>query len=128
MSTNSKEPYMEKPIQVTFKNLDHSQAVETKVIEHVQKLEKYCDRIISCQVVIDCPHNNHNKGKHYLVHIDINVPGKELIIGRDPAKHSDFEDLDLAISQAFQAATRQVKEYNSKIKDKKSIEPLKAHV
>jgi hypothetical protein len=43
----------------------------------------------------------------YHVHIDIAVPGEELVVGREP-----HEDLAVAIHEAFDGAKRQLKEFS----------------
>jgi len=43
---------METPLEITFRNLDHSDAVEAKVREKVAKLEQAYDRITSCRVAL----------------------------------------------------------------------------
>jgi ribosome-associated translation inhibitor RaiA len=60
-------------------------------------------------VVVECPHRHHHKGVMYNIHIDLTLPGKELVITREPA-----EDLYVAIRDSFDVATRQVREYMQK--------------
>ncbi len=114
--TKLKENTMQQPIQITFRSIDHSDAIESAIRSKAEKLEALFDDIISCQAVIEAPHKHHHKGRHYQVKLSIAVPGKELIVKRAPDKHDAHEDPYVAIRDAFEAARRQLKEYVDKIK------------
>lgn len=102
------------PMQVTFRNMDRSDAVEDAVREHAQKLDQFCDHIMSCRVVIEAPHHHKHKGNIFHVGIDITAPGKEIAVTRDPSKHQAHEDMYVAIRDAFNAARRQLQDYAAK--------------
>lgn len=100
---------MQKPLQITFKNFPHSDAVEQAVREKARKLEKFSDRITACQAVLEMLHRHHRKGNHFGVRLVVHVPGKELIVTHhnNPA----HEDIYVAIRDAFEAAQRQLQDY-----------------
>lgn len=108
---------MQIPLEVKFRNMDPSPAVEARIREKAAKLERFHDRIIGCVVVVEAPHRHHNKGKLYSVRIDISVPGKDhLIVDRaKPLDHS-HEDVYVAVRDAFNAAARQIEDYNRRIR------------
>ena len=81
-TVSKKEALMEIPLEVNFRNMDPSPAVEARIREKAAKLERFHDRIIGCTVVVEAPHRHHHKGKLYSVHIDISVPGKDLVVDR----------------------------------------------
>lgn len=100
---------MQVPAQITFKDIEHSDAVEARVREKIDKLETYSDRITSCRVVIAAPHRHHHKGKIYEVRIDLTLPGEEIaVVHEGPANHA-HEDIYVAIRDSFEAARRQLK-------------------
>jgi len=99
------------PLQITWRDIDKSEAVEASVREHAEKLDQFCDHINSCRVVIEAPHHHKNKGNIFHISIDITAPGKEIAVTRDPSKHQAHEDMYVAIRDAFNAARRQVQEY-----------------
>jgi hypothetical protein len=43
---------MQVPLEITFRGMDRSEAVEAEIRKHVDSLEHFCDRIISCHVTI----------------------------------------------------------------------------
>jgi ribosomal subunit interface protein len=102
---------MEKPLQITFRNMDPSDVVRAKVEERAEKLEKFHDHIMGCHVVIEAPHKHHRKGKLYWVRIDITVPDGELVVNRNPSRRSSHEDVYVTIRDAFNAARRRLEDH-----------------
>ena len=126
---------MKTPLQVKFRNMPRSQAIEDNIREKASKLESFYDRIMSCQVIVGAPHRHHRKGKAYEVRIDLAVPGGELVINRWPkrlkaaksslierpeteliesherSKHGSHADVYVAIRDAFNAAGRKLQDY-----------------
>ena len=50
------------PLQISFRNMDPSPAVEERIHKKAEKLERFNDRIIGCAVVVEAPHRHHHKG------------------------------------------------------------------
>lgn len=102
---------MKIPLQVRFHATPPSKAVESDIREKANKLDTFYDRIMGCRVIVEAPHRRRHKGKHYHVRIDVTVPGGELVVNREPSKHSEYEDVYVAIRDAFDAARRQLQNY-----------------
>lgn len=98
------------PLQVTFRNLDHSDAVEAKIREKVEKLCTFHSAIMSCRVSVEQLHRHHQQGNHFHVRIDLKVPGHELIAGREPDANHAYTDVYVAIRDAFDAMRRQLED------------------
>lgn len=107
---------MQIPVQITFRDMETSPALEATIRERVQKLEQFGE-VNSCRVLIESPHRSSQKGHHFRVRIDITVPGDEIVVGRDPAGHDAFTDPYVAVRDAFDAASRQVNEWGRKRRD-----------
>lgn len=105
---------MTNEIQVVFHNIDQSDALVNAVQKRIEKLERYCNQIIGGRVVLDCPHNNHHKGKVYSVGLDIHTPVLEVRVNQDQHDNHAHEDLYVAIRDAFNAAERQLKSVDKK--------------
>ncbi len=101
---------MQTPLQITIRDVEHSEALETRIRNKAAKLEEFFDRIVSCRIVVEMPHKHHHQGKHFNVRIDIGVPGSEIVVNRD---HD--EDVYVALRDAFDAAKRQIEDYARKI-------------
>lgn len=105
---------METPLEITFRNLDHSDAVEAKVREKVAKLEQVYDRITSCRVMIEALNRQHTKGNLFHVTIEVGVPGKQVIVDRNSGKDPAHEDIYVALRDAFNAARRRLDDHARK--------------
>jgi ribosomal subunit interface protein len=101
---------MQVPLEITFRNVPPSPAIEAAIREKAAKLEAFHDRITSARVVVETPHRQHRKGKLFHVRIDLRVPGQELVVSREPTAHHAFEDVYVAIRDAFDAAKRQLED------------------
>lgn len=102
---------MQIPLQITFRHMEPSEALEAKIREKAQKLEQFAEHIMSCRVTIDMEHKHHKQGKLFGVKIDITVPGTEIIADRHPDKHHAHEDVYVALRDAFDASRRQLEDY-----------------
>lgn len=117
------------PVQTTFRNMNHSDAVATRIQEEADKLDQYFDRITSCRVLVEAPHRHHRRGDPFHIRIELGVPGKELVVTHDPTAHTvskqdeeghltkqmevggPHKDVYVAIRDAFKAIRRQLQDY-----------------
>lgn len=102
---------MQTPLQVTFRNIETSPSVEAKVRERVHELEQFDDRIISCRVMIEAPSQRRREGGLYHVRVDLKLPGKEIVVRRDPPEHQAHEDILVAVRDCFDAVRRQLEDH-----------------
>jgi ribosomal subunit interface protein len=98
---------MIKPVEVVFLGIERSAAVEEHVRDEVAKLERLCSQITSCRVTIGLPHNRQQQGKRFDVHVELAVPGKELMVNRALGQ----EDMYVALRDAFDVARRQLDDH-----------------
>lgn len=126
---------MKIPLQITFRDMPPSKAIEDTIRDKANKLDSLYDDIMSCRVIVEAPHRHHHKGKAYVVRINMTVPGGELVVNREPkrlvaarsahagdlektmaenhepSKHAAHEDAYVAIRDAFNAAARKLQDY-----------------
>jgi ribosomal subunit interface protein len=105
---------MTNEFQVVFHNIDQTDALADAVQKRIDKLERYCDQIITGRVVLDSPHNNRHKGKVYSVGLEIHTPTKEVRVNQEQHDNHAHEDLYIAIRDAFNVAERQLKSIDKK--------------
>jgi len=97
------------PLEIHFHGLDKSEAIETRVREKFNKLQKHFDRINSCRVVLEAPHRNPAKAKVFKVKIEIAVRGgSPVIVNHEREGAHAHDELPLVIRDAFDAAIRKV--------------------
>ena len=102
---------MQVPLEITFRGVPHSDAVEARIREKAAKLEQFCDNIISCRVAVEAEHHHQHQGNLYKVRIDLSVPQKHIVVSRDHHDKQSHEDFYVALRDAFAAATRQLEEH-----------------
>lgn len=102
---------MKLPLEIVFRNLEPSEAIEARVRERAEKLETFYGDIMSCRVAIEADHKHHHKGNLYHVRIDVTVPDTELVANREPREHQAHQDVYVAIRDAFDAMRRQLEDY-----------------
>ena len=105
---------MQQPLQINFRDIPQSDAVEARVREKAGKLDKFYDQIMTCRVMVEAPHSHHHKGNLYHIRIDLTVPKGEIVINRDPKEQHAHEDVYVAIRDAFDAARRRLQDYARK--------------
>ncbi|MEY4707007.1 MAG: hypothetical protein RJB58_730 [Pseudomonadota bacterium] len=106
---------MDIPLELSFHNIESSDALKAAVREHVNKLEQFHDHIIGCRVVIELPHRSQKaSGNPPDVHIVIRVPGKEIVISRELAHNGHKKaatDAYAVLDRAFLVAQKQLKDH-----------------
>ena len=123
---------MQLPIQITWRDMEPSSAVEAKIREEAAKLDEFYDRIMSCRVMIEIPHQHRHRGYRFHIRIDLTVPGSEVVVNHEPTLHGSLQrleeeerakeeevsaqhkDIYVAIHDAFKVARRQLQDYARK--------------
>lgn len=102
---------MQVPLEIIYRDVEKTDAIESLVREKAAKLEQICDYIISCRIAIERPHKHKQSGKPFRVRIDLTVPHDHvLIVERLSANGNRQEPLQAAIRNAFEAMRRQLQE------------------
>ncbi len=113
---------MQIPLQIRFRNIEPSAAVEAAVRKRAEQLERFDDRITSCLVTIEIGHKHRHKGNLYHVVIDVRTPSGEVVVSRMPNDKPAHADVYVAIRDAFNAARRQLQDKQREVQGK-----VKAH-
>lgn len=126
--------HMELPVQITYRNMDPSDAVTARIEAEAAKLDTFFNRITSCRVVVEAPHRHHKWGELFHVRIELGVPGTELVVSHEPTlraalRHDDepalkkhielhpqHKDVYVAIRDAFESARRQLQDYVKRLR------------
>lgn len=109
---------MKTPLQITFRDMERSDALEAHIREKAEKLETFFDPIMSCRVVVEMPHQHKQQGRIFNVRVDVGVPGSEIVVNRD--KH---EDVYVALRDAFDAAKRKLDDYSRRLRGDTKTHP-----
>jgi ribosomal subunit interface protein len=106
-------------LQITFRDIPHSDSVEAHVTRCAAKLERRYERITACKVMVEAPHRHHAHGKRYHCRIDITVPGGELVVGKNPPESLTHENMHAAIDDAFDDAARLLVDYDARLRERR---------
>lgn len=101
---------MQEGVQVTFLNMDRSEALERRVLDRLARLQRHFDNLQACRVVLDSPHKQPHKGS-LSIHLSIAVPGKDIVVKREQRLTESDDHSITIIGDAFQAAERQLDDY-----------------
>lgn len=103
---------MKLPLQITYRDIDSSPAISDHIRRHGEKLDTFCDRIMSCRVAIEASNRHTTRfQKTYRVRIDVKVPHKELVSIHTP-EDASAGNLYLTIDAAFAKMARELENYN----------------
>lgn len=118
------------PLQIAFRGVDPSEAVEARIRSKVGELERLFHHLIDCRVVVELPHSRQQKGSTYNICIYVGVPGPDVFVTNDHPRDQGHENIYDAIGDAFQAAEKRLKTYADKLEgDVKSHEvPLHGRI
>ena len=97
------------PVQITFRHMESSPAVETRVRELANHLGVFSDRILGCRVVVDSPHRHQHQGKVFNVKVQLTLPGEDVVVDMERPDRDGHEDVYVVLRDAFDAARRQLK-------------------
>jgi cold shock CspA family protein/ribosome-associated translation inhibitor RaiA len=136
---------MQLPIEVRFRNVDSPPAVEALIREEVQKLERFYGGILGCHVMVERPHQHHERGNPYHIRVELTVPGGEIVVKHQPSVYrtsrqagqsvmskqveveAPHKDLRLAIEHTFKVVGRRLQDYVRRRRGQvKTHEPLPA--
>lgn len=98
------------PLEITFHQMPPSAAIESRIREKAEKLTRFCDRIISCAVVIEAPHAHHHKGRLHHIRITVHLPGSQITVNREHHDNHAHEDLFVALRDSFNAVQRKLED------------------
>lgn len=102
---------MDRPLEVVFRNMKPSAELEADVRVRAARLELLDKHIIGCRVTVELENHTHKTGYIPQVHIEIEVPGKNITVNH---KHEHGGDALTSIREAFDAAARQLQEYTAR--------------
>jgi cold shock CspA family protein/ribosome-associated translation inhibitor RaiA len=102
------------PLQITFRHLAPSPALETRIRTLATRLDKFSHHIMRCHVIVEPRSHHPHQGALFDFRIDITLPDEEIAIRHaHPADHA-HEDPYVALRDAFRAARRRLEDYERK--------------
>jgi len=102
---------MEQPLQISYRDFPKSEALEAVIRKKAAKLDQYYEKVMACRVIVEQPHKQHQQGNLFHIRIDLTVPGKELVVKRDPPRRQAHEDAYVTVNDAFNSMYRRLQDF-----------------
>ncbi len=100
---------MDRPLQIVFRDIQHSASLAKLIEERVQRLEHVYDHIIGCRVVAGVSHRGPQQAIMPLaLTVEVEVPGRPLIVAKSDAKRKG-EQSGL-VNRVFDAIQRRLEQ------------------
>jgi ribosome-associated translation inhibitor RaiA len=100
---------MQTPLRISLRELQSTRALESRIRDHLMRLERFHPPILHCHVIIDASAPHATKAAAVEITIDLKVPGCEICVRRTPNPAQD--DLYVALRDAFDAAKRLLRDH-----------------
>ncbi|MBW4706802.1 ribosome-associated translation inhibitor RaiA [Roseobacter sp. YSTF-M11] len=107
---------MKPQVEITFKDIEHSDAVETRIRERVAKLLAMSENIRRCHVWVRVPHRRGRKPAAYVIDLSVQMTGSSLHVDHRPGDDTAHTDIYVAIRDAFNAMERQLRKWKEQHK------------
>jgi ribosome-associated translation inhibitor RaiA len=117
---------MTTPLNITFRNVRRTAALERAIEERFARLTRYCPSILGGRAVVARVDASHRSGTQFHVHLHVRIPGEDIVVEhqasagapkralaspratkRDLARDA-VTDVGAAIQHAFAAARRRL--------------------
>jgi ribosomal subunit interface protein len=106
---------MQLPVEISYRGVIKSDEIDALILDKASRLNRFCDHITRCDVIVEQPNQSQHSGSPFRVRIDLTVPpGHELVVDEKPASHEMHEPLTKIINDAFKTMERQLKELNQR--------------
>jgi putative sigma-54 modulation protein len=97
------------PLQITFKNIKPSAAIEARTRDHVERLERSNAGIARCAVTIEAGSPLLLSGTPFSVRIDLAGPARTITVRNEGTDREACTDVYVALRDAFDSARRLVR-------------------
>ena len=97
---------MQVPLQITMRQMPHSDALEARIRQKAGKLDQFHPNVTGCQVTVEEERRHQQQCRWFSVRVVVNVPGRPDIA----VNHANHEDPHAAVRDAFDAVYRQLEQ------------------
>ncbi len=99
------------PLQITFRQMETSPALEARIRELASRLDKFSGHIQRCHVIVEPLPGHSQQGGLYEFRIDMALPDREIAVRRASPADPSHQDPYVALRDAFRAARRRLQDY-----------------
>ncbi len=121
---------MNLPLQITFRHMEPSPALQERIRKLMSRLDKFSAHILHCQVVVEEPHQHGHQGSLFEFRIEITVPDEKIVVARTHDLNHAHENAYVSLRDAFRSVRRQLEDYERRHRKgiKAHVEPLQGRI
>ena len=108
-----------KGLEISFRDIEHSDAIEFNIRQKAEKLTSTYDDITGIRAVVALPHNHSYKGRIAHISLEVGLPGETVAITHDHHDNAEHENMYVALRDAFDKANRKIRKIHEKRTDGK---------
>lgn len=113
---------MQVPLEIGYHDVEKSDWMEDEIRARAAGLDEIYGRLTAVRVRLEKPHRSHRTGNAYECHVEMSVPGKNLVVSHAPNRAeekyaSPAPELAQVIREAFDVAERRLKAFKDQLVD-----------
>lgn len=118
---------MQIPLDITYRDVEKSPALDDLIRSKANKLEDVCDHIMGCHIAVERAHVHPDHGSPFRVRLDLTVPpGHEIAVTKNPGQGVQYDSVESVIRDAFDAARSQLQALTEKQQNRVKRHPEQA--
>lgn len=99
------------PTEVTFRDMEPSEALRTAIVDRAQRLERFAGDILSCHVTVEHDTAHRHQGNPFKIHARLSMRGRRIDVSGSSKNKSRKEDAYAVVADTFDALRRRVEDY-----------------
>ncbi|WP_374307711.1 HPF/RaiA family ribosome-associated protein [Methylocella sp.] len=99
---------MDRKLQIVFRDIQHSDALETLITDRAQRLENAFSHVIGCRVVVGAAHRSAPVAPLCLT-VEVDVPGRPMVVAKAEAKRKGEQTA--LVNHAFDLVERRLEQH-----------------
>ena len=107
--------------QIQFVDVSSSEAIEARIQERIEKLERFFSFITTCNVRVRARRHSGRKIAGFDVQIEARIPNSEVFVNHKPGEVRAQADIYLAVRNAFDAMERRLSDTVRKMRGQVKI-------
>lgn len=111
MEVSLEEPSVPTSVLITYRHVDASPVLESRIHEHIEILAQCCEDIMGCHVTVALPPGRRRAGVPFEVTVDLSVPGHHIAVHSGGADRLTHVDVYSALRDAFETLRRLLQDY-----------------
>jgi cold shock CspA family protein/ribosome-associated translation inhibitor RaiA len=115
------------PVEIVYENMEATPEAEKQVLRGLDRLERVAPALMGVRVTLARRNLRHRTGDLYEARLELTLPGPDVAVSRTPPRHSESEDLAVAIGEAFDKARRELIEWHDRVRGKVKAHEPTAH-